>query len=86
MNTRRLARCKHSAGGKLLCRMLGEEKGAITIGHVIVALLVLAACAVALVMFLMTIIGMFDVGTEKDSSDDDSGADTSQGQTPPFRK
>ena len=85
INNRSLVRWKRTAAGKLLCRILGEEKGAVTIEHIIVAFLIVAACIVALAMFGMTIMGMF-FGGAKDASEDNSEANTSEEQTLPFRK
>lgn len=42
-------------------RMLGEEKGAVMMEYVIIAVLIAAACVVAVAIFGKTIVGMFDV-------------------------
>ena len=80
MKSRRLAKWKQTAAGKILCRMLGEEKGAVMMEYVIVAVLIAAACVVAVAMFGKTIVGMFDVAA-KGASGDHSGAKTSLDQT-----
>jgi len=76
----RLNRWKKSVAGKLICRLLGEEKGAVMMEYVIVAVLIAAACVVAVAMFGKTIVGMFDVAA-KGASGDHSGAKTSLDQT-----
>ena len=76
----RLNRWKKSAAGKMLCRLAGEEKGAVMMEYVIVAVLIAAACVVAVAMFGKTIVGMFDVAA-KGASGDHSGAKTSLDQT-----
>ena len=80
MTSIRLNRWKKSAAGKMLCRLAGEEKGAVMMEYVIVAVLIAAACVVAVAMFGKTIVGMFDVAA-KGASGDHSGAKTSLDQT-----
>lgn len=80
MTSIRLNRWKKSAAGKMLCRLTGEEKGAVMMEYVIVAVLIAAACVVAVAMFGKTIVGMFDVAA-KGASGDHSGAKTSLDQT-----
>ena len=69
-----------SFAGKALRRLFGEEKGAVMMEYVIVAVLIAAACVVAVAMFGKTIVGMFDVAA-KGASGDHSGAKTSLDQT-----
>ena len=80
MISTRLNRWKKTTAGKLICRLLGEEKGAVMMEYVIVAVLIAAACVVAVAMFGKTIVGMFDVAA-KGASGDHSGAKTSLDQT-----
>ena len=80
MKSRRFDRWKKSIAGKFICRLLGEEKGAVMMEYVIVAVLIAAACVVAVAMFGKTIVGMFDVAA-KGASGDHSGAKTSLDQT-----
>ena len=80
MTSIRLKRWKKTAAGKILYRLLGEEKGAVMMEYVIVAVLIAAACVVAVAMFGKTIVGMFDVAA-KGASGDHSGAKTSLDQT-----
>ena len=80
MKSRRLNRWKNSFAGQVLCRVLGEEKGAVMMEYVIVAVLIAAACVVAVAMFGKTIVGMFDVAA-KGATGDHSGAKTSLDQT-----
>ena len=56
-----IARAKKHLLGKVLCRLFGDEKGAVMMEYVIVAVLIAAACVVAVAMFGRTIVGMFSV-------------------------
>ena len=47
--------------GRIVCRVLGEEKGAVAMEYVILAVLIAAAIVVAVAVFGKTIVGMFDV-------------------------
>ena len=58
MNVRTI---KNSRFGRLLRRVLGEEKGAVAMEYVILAVLIAAAIVVAVAVFGKTIVGMFDV-------------------------
>ena len=71
---------KTSACGRVLRRICGEEKGAVMMEYVIVAVLIAAACVVAVAMFGKTIVGMFDVAG-KGATGDHSGAKTALEQT-----
>ncbi|MBO4632256.1 MAG: hypothetical protein J5858_10060 [Lentisphaeria bacterium] len=80
MMSRRFNRWKKSTVGKFICRLLGEEKGAVMMEYVIVAVLIAAACVVAVAMFGKTIVGMFDVAA-KGATGDHSGAKTALDET-----
>lgn len=80
MRKKRLERMKHSRMGRFICRMLGETRGAVMMEYVIVAVLIAAACVVAVAMFGKTIVGMFDVAA-KGASGDHSGAKETLDQT-----
>ncbi len=80
MMSRRFNRWKKSATGKFICSLLGEEKGAVMMEYVIVAVLIAAACVVAVAMFGKTIVGMFDVAA-KGATGDHSGAKTALDET-----
>ncbi len=80
MKSRRFNRWKNSAVGKFICKLMGEEKGAVMMEYVIVAVLIAAACVVAVAMFGKTIVGMFDVAA-KGASGDHSGAKEALDQT-----
>lgn len=71
----RLSKRQNSALAKALRRLFGEEKGAVMMEYVIVAVLIAAACVVAVAMFGKTIVGMFDVAA-KGATGDHSGAKT----------
>ena len=80
MKSMKRSRLKNSVFGKMLRRLFGEEKGAVMMEYVIVAVLIAAACVVAVAMFGKTIVGMFDVAG-KGASGDHSGAKTALDQT-----
>ena len=71
---------RNSHLSKVLVRLLGEEKGAVMMEYVIVAVLIAAACVVAVAMFGKTIVGMFDTAA-KGATGDHSGAKTSLDST-----
>ena len=73
MKSRRLNRWKNTRMGRMIVRLLGEERGAVMMEYVIVAVLIAAACVAAVAMFGKTIVGMFDVAG-KGASGDHSGA------------
>lgn len=58
MNVRAI---KNSRFGRFVTRVLGEEKGAVAMEYVILAVLIAAAIVVAVAVFGKTIVGMFDV-------------------------
>jgi len=70
----------NSFARKVLVRLLGEEKGAVMMEYVIVAVLIAAACVVAVAMFGKTIVGMFDTAA-KGATGDHSGAKQSLDST-----
>ena len=66
---------------RLVCRILGEEKGAVMMEYVIVAVLIAAACVVAVAVFGKTIVGMFNVagkGASAQHTEAKSALDTTQ--------
>ena len=65
---------------KALVRLLGEQRGAVMMEYVIVAVLIAAACVVAVAMFGKTIVGMFDTAA-KGATGDHSGAKKSLDST-----
>ncbi len=69
----RLERMRNSRLGRMLCRLLGEEKGAVMMEYVILAVLIAAAAVVAVAMFGKTIVGMFDTAG-KGATADHTGA------------
>ena len=75
-----LQRWEKSWLGKALRRIAGEEKGAVMMEYVIVAVLIAGACVVAVAMFGKTIVGMFDTAA-KGASGDHSGAQQTLQQT-----
>jgi len=69
----RMERAKRTVWGRVLCRLLGEETGAVMMEYVILAVLIAAACVVAVAMFGKTIVGMFDTAA-KGATADHTGA------------
>ncbi len=63
--------------GRVLCRIAGDEKGAVMMEYVIVAVLIAAACVTAVAMFGKTIVGMFDTAA-KGATGDSKGAREAQ--------
>ena len=57
----KLRNLKNSRLGRMFRRILGEEKGAVAMEYVILAVLIAAAIVVAVAVFGKTIVGMFDV-------------------------
>ena len=57
----KLRNLKNSRLGRMIRRILGEEKGAVAMEYVILAVLIAAAIVVAVAVFGKTIVGMFDV-------------------------
>jgi len=80
MKQTRLQRWKKTWLGRALCRVAGEEKGAVMMEYVIVAVLIAGACVVAVAMFGKTIVGMFDTAA-KGATGDHSGAQQTLQQT-----
>ena len=80
MKKSRLERMKNSYLGCVMRRLLGETRGAVMMEYVIVAVLIAAACVVAVAMFGKTIVGMFDVAA-KGATGDHSGAKETLEQT-----
>ncbi len=57
----KLRNLKSSRIGRMIRRVLGDEKGAVAMEYVILAVLIAAAIVVAVAVFGKTIVGMFDV-------------------------
>ena len=57
----KLRNLKSSRIGRMVRRVLGDEKGAVAMEYVILAVLIAAAIVVAVAVFGKTIVGMFDV-------------------------
>ena len=64
-----IERAKKYLLGRVLCRLAGDEKGAVMMEYVIVAVLIAAACVVAVAMFGKTIVGMFSVAAKGATGD-----------------
>ena len=58
-----------SFAGRVLRRLLGEERGAVMMEYIVVALLIAAACVVAVAMFGRTISDMFGVAATAATGD-----------------
>lgn len=59
-----VARAKKHLLGRMLCRMAGDQKGAVMMEYVIVAVLIAAASVMAVAIFGKAIVGMFGVATK----------------------
>lgn len=75
-----IARAKRTWFGRMLCRLLGDDKGAVMMEYVILAVLIAAAAVVAVAMFGKTIVGMFD-SAAKGATGDHTGAKQAQDDT-----
>ena len=56
--TCRVRRAKRTRFGRILCRLLGDERGGVMMEYVILAVLIAAVVAVAVAFFGDTIVGM----------------------------
>ncbi len=56
-----IRRAKETKLGRILCRLAGEENGAVMMEYVIVAVMIAAAVAIAAWLFGAQIMGMFGV-------------------------
>ena len=54
-----IERAKKTLLGRMVCRLAGDEKGAVMMEYVIVAVLIAAACVVAVAFFGKTIMQQF---------------------------
>ena len=61
-NSLRIIRAKRTLLGKILCRLAGEEKGAVMMEYVIVAVMIAAAVALGAYFFGATILDFFGIG------------------------
>lgn len=66
--------------GRLCVRVLGNDRGAVMMEYVILAVLIAAAAVVAVAMFGKTLVGMFDTAA-KGATGDNAGAQTTQEAT-----
>ena len=76
----RLERMKRTRMGRMIRRLFGEERGAVMMEYVILAVLIAAAAVVAVAMFGLTIVGMFDTAG-KGATGDHSGAKDAMEET-----
>ena len=71
-------RAKKTFVGKIVCRMMGEEKGAVMMEYVIVAVMIAAAVAMGAWFFGKDILNMFGVAGAA-ATGDNSAAETQVG-------
>lgn len=69
-----IARAKRTALGRTLCRLFGDDSGGVMMEYVILAVLIAAACVVAVAMFGKTIVGMFSVAAINTTGEHTTGA------------
>ena len=74
-----LKKATNSFVGRVLRRLLGEEKGAVMMEYIVVGLLIAAACVVAVAMFGHQITGMFASLAYSVAGDPDQGAEVQAG-------
>ena len=68
-----IVRAKRTFLGRMLCRMMGEETGAVMMEYVIVATLIAAAVAAGAWFFGKDIMNMFGTAGRAATGDDDGG-------------
>ena len=76
----RIMRAKRSRIGRIVCRLLGDEKGAVTMEYVILAVLIAAAAVVAVTVFGKNIVAMFNIGTQAMSGNTEKAQATREAQ------
>jgi Flp pilus assembly pilin Flp len=59
-----IARAKRSALGRVICRLMGDETGAVMMEYVILSVLVAAAVVVAVIYFGRTIMTQFGAAAQ----------------------
>lgn len=64
INSIRIRRAKRTRLGKVLCRLAGEETGAVMMEYVIVAVMIAAAVALGCYYFGGTLLDLFGVATK----------------------
>lgn len=75
----RIMRVKRSRIGRIACRLLGDEKGAVMMEYVILGVLIAAAAVVAVTVFGKNIVAMFNVSTQAMSGNTEK-AETTRSQ------
>ena len=71
-----LKKVRRSLFGRILCRIVGEEKGAVMMEYVVVCLLIAAACVIGVAFFGHNITAAFGVLGEYMFGNTKTGADT----------
>ena len=79
-------RAKKTVIGRVICRIAGEETGAVMMEYVIVAVLIAAAVAAGAWFFGKDIMNMFGVAGRAATGDDDGGRAMQQGAQEGNRK
>ena len=75
-NSIRIRRAKRTFLGRILCRLAGEENGAVMMEYVIVAVMIAAAVALGAYFFGETILDMFGIAAKStDGRHDGARAD-----------
>ena len=75
MNKEKLKkRMKKSVLGRVFCRLVGEDRGAVMMEYVIVAVLIAAAVAAAVAYFGQDLVGMFGVAGKAATGDINNAA------------
>jgi len=77
----RILRAKRSRVGRVACRLLGDEKGAVMMEYVILGVLIAAAAVVAVTVFGKNIVAMFNISTQAVSGNTEKAETTRAQQT-----
>lgn len=76
----RIARAKKTLVGRLLCRLCGDENGAVMMEYVMLGVLIAAAAVVAVTVFGKNIVAMFNTSTQAMSGNTQKAAETRDNQ------
>ncbi|MBP5637970.1 MAG: hypothetical protein J6X55_00700 [Victivallales bacterium] len=76
----KLRRAKRTKVGRFLCRLLGDERGAVAMEYVVIALLVAAAVVGIVIVFGSRIASMFGGATKALSSSETGQAEVAKEQ------
>lgn len=77
----RITRAKKTLVGRMICRLCGEENGAVMMEYVMLGVLIAAAAVVAVTVFGKNIVAMFNTSTQAMSGNTQKATTTRDNQT-----